>query len=138
MLVSADGVAQFDDQEWPTSRAGFGSVASPPLVANEVCDGHRLVAVGTAATRAYPATEELAVGTALLSQVARPAGRALVDSLRARYTVRGWQLIHWAGVAMPPGGLPAGVRAVAASALGVEYTAAHRADRPGYRYAIVM
>ncbi|MCL4535751.1 MAG: hypothetical protein M1370_11415 [Bacteroidetes bacterium] len=79
------------------------------MVTNEVGDGHHLVAVGTAATRAHPATEELVVGTALLSQVARPAGRALVDDPQAGHTVRGWQLILWAGAAMPPGGLAAGV-----------------------------
>ena len=147
VLISADGLAQFDTREWPTSRAGCGWVASPPLVANEVGDGHHLVAVGTAATRADSPTEELAVGTALLSQVARPARRALVDGPQAGHTVRGWQLIHWAGVAMPPSGLPTGIRAVAAAsdglcprsfpARGVEWAAAHRADRPSYRYAIV-
>jgi hypothetical protein len=64
------GVARFDDWEWPTSRAGCDLLASPSLVAGEVFDGHHLVAVGTAAAWAYPPAEELAVGAALLAEIA--------------------------------------------------------------------
>gem|GEM_PF-6173696 len=107
------------------------------MVTDEVCEGDQLVAMGTATTLAHSSAEEVAVWTLLLPQVAGPAGRAFVDCLRAGHTARGWQLLIGSGVAMSPSGLTAGVRAVAAPALGVEGTATDRADRPGYRYAIV-
>ena len=99
-------------------------VASPRFVRNEIDYGHRLVAVGTAAARAYPPTEALTVRAALLAQVPRPTRRALVHRCRPgwpRRTVWEGGGARWSGVATTPGGLAAGVRAEAAPA--------HRAGR---------
>lgn len=89
------------------------------------------------AALAYSPAEGVAVRAALLAEVARPTGRALIDSLRAGGAARGWQLLLRAGVAMAPSGLTAGVRAVAAPPCRAEGSAADGADSPVCRYAIV-
>lgn len=63
---------------YPHVFGACGWVASPPFVGNEIADGYRLVAVGTTAAWAHPATETLAVRAALLAQIARPTRRTLV------------------------------------------------------------
>ena len=63
---------------YPHVFGDCGWVASPPFVGNEIADGHRLVAVGTAAAWADPATEALAVRAALLAKVPRATRRTLV------------------------------------------------------------
>src|SRR5438067_12583334 len=113
-----------------------GHAWSSPFISRarieQIGESDRLVAVGTAPSGADSPAELLALRAALLAQIPRAAGRALVH--RGRVGRVGGQGRQGCGVAPPPGRLAAGRRAEALPADRDERTAAARA---GYRHAIV-
>jgi hypothetical protein len=58
-------------------------VVLPPFGRDEIGDGHGLVAMGTVPTGANPAAEDATLSAALLADIPRLAGGALVHRHRA-------------------------------------------------------